>query len=143
MQTELFLVDTSAWIFVLRKDFVPQIKDRVDSLLKENIILTTGIIKLELLGGTRTREEYLRLKSRLSVLDEVKTDSALWNASFELAFSMRRKGITVPYTDIIIAVCAQSRNATLIHADAHFNLISEHGDLQIESYIDIATRRTT
>lgn len=135
MPTELFLVDTSAWISVLRKDFVPQIRERVDSLLKNNIILTIGIIKLELLGGTRTRKEYLRLKSRLAVLDEVKTDSTLWDASYELAFTLRRKGVTIPYTDIIIAACAQSRNATLIHADAHFNLISDHTGLLVESYL--------
>lgn len=29
-----FLVDTSVWLFALRKDFIPKIKDRIDSLLK-------------------------------------------------------------------------------------------------------------
>ncbi len=47
MPDEPVLVDTSAWLFALRKDFLPQIKDRVDLLLKENLVLTSGIIKCE------------------------------------------------------------------------------------------------
>ena len=49
MPNNLFLVDTSAWLFALRKDFMPEVKDRIDHLLKENAIITTGIIKLEIL----------------------------------------------------------------------------------------------
>jgi len=52
MQNNLFLVDTSAWILALRKNFMPAVKDRIDDLLKENSIITTGIVKLEILGRT-------------------------------------------------------------------------------------------
>jgi len=51
MPNELFLVDTSVWIFALRKKPVVQIKDRIDSLLKEDTVITTGIIKLEILAA--------------------------------------------------------------------------------------------
>ena len=57
MPGELVLVDTSAWLFALRKDFIPKIKDRIDLLLKDNLVLTTGIIRLELLGGITTESE--------------------------------------------------------------------------------------
>jgi len=137
MPTELFLIDTSAWIFALRKNFVVQIKERVDSLLKDDVILTTGLIKLELLGGTRTQKEFYRLKNRLAVLEEIEINTVLWESSFELAFTLRRKGITVPYTDIIIAACALNANAILVHADSHFDLISNHSSLRVESYVDI------
>ncbi|HDG98268.1 MAG TPA: PIN domain-containing protein [Desulfobacterales bacterium] len=137
MPTELFLIDTSAWIFALRKNFVVQIKERVDSLLKDDVILTTGLIKLELLGGTRTQKEFYRLKNRLAVLEEIEINTVLWESSFELAFTLRRKGVTVPYTDIIIAACALNANAILVHADSHFDLISNHSSLRVESYVDI------
>ena len=142
MAIKSFIIDTSAWIFVLRKGPIPQLKDRIDFLLGENHILTTGIIKLELLGGTRNKKEYLRLKNRLTVLDDVKTDDALWGSAYELAFNLRRKGITVPYTDIIIAACTHSANAVLLHADAHFDLISKHTGLPVESYVDMVVNNT-
>jgi hypothetical protein len=68
MPNERFLVDTSVWIFALRRDPVLEIKDRIDSLLKEDTVITTGMIKLEILAGTRTEKEYRRLKSHFDAL---------------------------------------------------------------------------
>ena len=78
MPSELFLVDTSAWILALRKDFLPVVKDRIEHLLKENAIVTIGLVKLELLGGAKTEKEFQRLKSRLDALDTVECDLLLW-----------------------------------------------------------------
>jgi len=136
MQTDLFLVDTSAWIFALRKDFLPAIKDRIEILLKENVIFTTGMVKLELLSGTNSKSEFQRLKLRLDALDSVEWDSALWENAYNLAFDLRRKGITVPYTDILIASCALKIGAILVHADAHFDLMQKHAGLRAESYVN-------
>jgi hypothetical protein len=136
MQSDLFLVDTSAWIFALRKDFLPAIKDRIEYLLKENAIFTTGMVKLELLGGTNSKSEFQRLKLRLDALDSVEGDSALWENAYNLAFDLRRKGITVPYTDILIASCALKIGAILVHADAHFDLMQKHAGLRAESYVN-------
>jgi predicted nucleic acid-binding protein len=108
MSNNSFLVDTSAWILALRKDFDPAVKERIDHLLKENALITTGMIKLEILGGTKTETEFQRLKRRLDALDSVETDTPLWEKSYDLAFKLRRKGITVPYTDILIAACARA-----------------------------------
>jgi len=139
MQNNLFLVDTSAWLFALRKDFMPEVKDRIDYLLKENAIITTGIVKLEILGGTKTQNEFERLKTRLDSLDMVETDTALWEEAYRLSFELRRKGITVPYTDILIAACALRTESTVVHADAHFDLMANHISLKIESFIQIVS----
>jgi predicted nucleic acid-binding protein len=128
------LVDTSAWLFALRKDFNPEIKNRIDFLLHENLILITGIIKLELLAGTKTRSEYNRLKKRLSALGNIETDNIMWERACDIGFQLRRKGVTIPYTDILIATCALERECILLHADNHFNLISDHMDLKSESF---------
>ena len=137
MPDEPVLVDTSAWLFALRKDFLPQIKDRVDLLLKENLVLTSGIIKLELLAGTRSEAEYDRLKARLSALESIETDDSLWEKACEMGFKLRRNGVTVPYTDILISTCAFARGCMVLHADSHFDLISKHLDLGCESYVEI------
>ena len=134
MTNNLFLVDTSAWLLALRKNFLPKVKDRIDHLLKEDVVITTGIVKLEILGGTKTEREFQRLKTRLDALDAVETDVGLWDRAYGLAFKLRRKGVTLPYTDILIAACALNARAIILHADAHFDLISKHIELKVESF---------
>ena len=137
MLSNSFLVDTSAWILALRRDFVPTVKERIDHLLKENAIITTGMVKLEILGGTKTETEFQRLKRRLDALETVKSDTSLWEMSYDLAFKLRRKGATVPYTDILIAACALKTGSTVVHADTHFDLMASHIDLKVESFVPI------
>jgi predicted nucleic acid-binding protein len=57
----------------------------------------------------------------------------LWARAYELAFNLRRRGVTIPYTDILTAACALHANAIILHADAHFDLISKHFELKVES----------
>ena len=138
MSNNIFLVDTSAWILSLRKDFSPEVKKRIDYLLKENTIITTGMVKLEILGGTKTESDFRRLKRRLNALDSVDLDTSLWERAYDLAFMLRRKGITVPYTDILIAACALKTGSTVVHADAHFDLMADHINLKVESFLTAA-----
>jgi predicted nucleic acid-binding protein len=136
MTVELFLVDSSAWILALKKDAVPLVKQRIAQLLRETSVAITGIIKLEILGGAKTPKEFRRLQSRLDALDCIETDASLWDSSCELAFKLRRKGVTVPYTDILIAACAIQSRAVLVHADTHFDLIATHSGLKVESLLE-------
>jgi predicted nucleic acid-binding protein len=131
----LILVDTSAWIFALRKKPFPLLKDRIDRLLEIDIIITFGMIKLEILGRTKTNGEFDRLKNRLNALYMISTDEKIWDSAGKLAFNLKRKGLTIPYTDILIASAAIKSKAMLLHADAHFDLIASHTELKVESYV--------
>jgi predicted nucleic acid-binding protein len=131
MPTDLFLVDTSIWIMALRKDFQPAAKDRMEYLLIENRVAICEIIRLEILGGARTEKEFHMLKSRLNSLHHLET---MWNDACQLAFTLRHKGVVVPYTDILIASSALYAGATLLHFDRHFDLIAGITDLIVESF---------
>ncbi len=131
----MVLIDTSAWIFALKKNFHPFIKERIEKILTESDVAINGIIELELLGGTRTEKEYDRLKSRLDALYCIDTTKSLWDEASKLAFDLKRKGTNVPYTDILIAASAIQERAVLLHADSHFDTIAKHSDLKIESLI--------
>jgi predicted nucleic acid-binding protein len=120
--------------------FLPEVKDRVEYLLKENTIITTGMIKLELLSGTKDEKEFQRLKVRLDALDTVETNTSLWERAYDLAFGLRRKGIPVPYTDILIAASALMVSAKVVHADTHFDLIAHNFDIKVESFVDAARK---
>jgi len=133
----MILIDTSAWLFALRKDFHPIVKERIEQLLVESDVAICGMIALELLGGTKSEKEYLRLKSRLDALYYVEADKVLWDLSSKLAFDLKRKGISIPYADIVIAASALRERAILVHADSHFDSISNYTDLRVESFVSL------
>ncbi len=140
MPNNSFLIDTSAWLLALRKDFIPEVKDRIDRLLKHDVVITTGIIKLEIIGGARTQKEFQRLKSRFNALDDIGTDDSIWQKACELGFKLRRKGVTIPHTDILIAACALQSGSIIVHADTHFNTMAEHAVIKVESLVQIVRR---
>ena len=131
----MILVDTSAWIFALRKNPFIKLKNRIDQLLEMDDIIIVGMIKLELLGGTKVKEEFDRLKTRLDALYEISTDAKLWSSAAQLAFDLQRKGLTIPYTDILIASAAIQYEGILLHADSHYDLIAGQTELKVESYV--------
>ena len=94
------------------------------------------MVRLELLGGTKTKEEFDRLKNRLDALYEISTDAKLWSSAGQLSFDLQRKGLAIPSTDILIASAAIQSNAILLHADSHFDLIVGQTELKVESFVD-------
>lgn len=139
MTTDKVLVDTSVWIFALKRGAVETVRHRVDRLLQEDRILTTGLIRLELLSGTKTQTEFRRLKKRMESLATIETDNALWQDASELGFALKRTGITVPATDIVIAACGIKAGAMLMHADRHFERITAATQLETENLIPLIT----
>jgi predicted nucleic acid-binding protein len=131
----VFLIDTSAWIFALKRNFHPYIKDRISKILSESDVATNGIVELELLGGAKTEQEYNRLKSRLDALYYIESTKSLWDHSSHIAFDLKRNGVNVPYTDIFIAASAIQEEMILLHADSHFDTIARHSSLKVESLV--------
>jgi hypothetical protein len=123
----LTLIDTSAWILALREGGPARGRDEIDRLIAGNRAATTGIIKLELLAGTRTEKEYKELKQDLESLVQLEVTSKTWESASYLAYGLRRKGITVPSADVLIVAIAAENGCNLIHADHHFDLIAGEG----------------
>ena len=140
MPDNSFLIDTSAWLFALKRDFVPEVKNRIDLLLKNNPVVTTGIINLEIISGARTKKEFQRLKDRFNALDLIESDESIWQKACELGFNLRRKGVTIPHTDILIAACALQSGSIIVHADAHFDMMAKHAVIKVESFVQIVRK---
>lgn len=119
------LIDTSAWILALRKGNSRPAKDEVNRLLADNRGATAGIILLELLSGTRTDDEYQELKDDLGALIQLEITSKTWEMASRLAYQLRRKGVTVPSTDVLIMAVAVENGCILLHGDRHFDLMGE------------------
>lgn len=133
----MYLVDTSVWILALRNKPNEAVKERVHELLAGGLVHTTGIIAVELLGGVRSEAEYERLSARLRSLRPIETTPTVWDLAAELLFTLRRRGVTVPATDAVIAACALTRQAVLVHADGHYDQMAAHTRLKVESLLSL------
>lgn len=137
METEkLYLVDTSAWIWALRKGGVEKVRSRIDELLALDRVATIPMIELELLGGAGTEREFAILQDRLDGLHRLALDDECWQKAARLAFDLRRKGLTIPFTDIVVAAVALVNGAVVLHADEDFDLIALHVPLLVESLVE-------
>ena len=65
---------------------------------------------------------------RLSGYDS-RTAPAAGTPSWDLAFRLRRRGVTAPCVDTAIAAIAIAHSCVLFHLDEHFQLIAQHAEL--------------
>lgn len=121
------LIDTSYWIeFFNRPD--TQQAGRVRELVSEDLASITGVVLSELLQGSRTENEYHELGSALTATNWIEVGRGIYTRAGELGFWLRRRGITVPVTDCVIAAAAESAGASILTLDEHFtHLASESG----------------
>ncbi len=115
------IADTSILIDYL-KDKAPQAAV-VTALISSKRIRTTGIISAELLQGARTATEEAYVIELLEGIPVMEMTSALWMKAGKLSCSLRRKGVTLPLTDIAIAVLAIEHNLSIFTLDKHFEQI--------------------
>ena len=63
------------------------------------------------------------MESFFDVMQNVTTDSKLWEDACELGWQVTRKGNNMPAQDIIIAACALRVDAAVLTHDGHFDHI--------------------
>jgi predicted nucleic acid-binding protein len=119
---DLVLIDTSVWIRYLRRDPDAEIVRRVREWLTAGQAATTPIIQIELLQATRTQAEFDQLSATLEALHPLAPDMAAWRLAARNAFMLRRAGVPIPTTDLLIATMAQQAQAELAHLDQHYEL---------------------
>ena len=115
------LVDTSVLIDFL-KNAEPN-ADAVTALISVKRLLTTGIIMAELLQGTRNTKEEAYVDELLDGIPSIEITVGLWMKAGKLSCSLRRKGITLPLTDVAIAAVAIEHNLQVFTLDGHFEQI--------------------
>jgi predicted nucleic acid-binding protein len=131
--SDLALVDTSAWLRVLPPRGSPStLAERVRALLAADQAATTGLVRLELLSGARTEADFQSLSGMLAALHQLPAPEVRWDDAAHLGFVLRRRGLSVPFADILIAAVAIAAGASVLHVDRHFDLIAAHAPLLVE-----------
>jgi len=115
------LVDTSVFISFFRGTGYA---DEVVNLLNDSRVVITGIIIAELLQGIKEAGEKQRIAELFRAVHSLEITTALWVKTGILASSLREKGITLPLTDIAIAVIALEHDLQVFTLDRHFRQIA-------------------
>ncbi len=126
-----YFIDTSVWISFFRDETL-EYGEKIDRLIEEDRVHINGIVLAEILTGARNDAEFERLASALSGLKFIPADRSSFLAAGRYGSLLRRKGASVPLSDVIIAADCISRNLILIEKDKHFCTIAEHLPLRRE-----------
>jgi len=118
------IIDTSAWIESFRPDSGKSFQQLVRDMIVQDLVLLPGIIKTELLRGTKNKKEYNQLGQMLKGLTSLAVAEDFWERLSNFSFQLFRKGITVPLTDTYIALLCIENQASLLHRDKHFDMIA-------------------
>lgn len=116
------LVDTSIWIeFFNQKESA--YAEQLERLIIEDRVVSAGIILAELLQGAQVDKEYHMINDNMTVFPFLETTFQTWESTGENAFKLRRKGVTIPISDILIATLAKENSCRVFTRDKHFNKI--------------------
>ena len=116
------LVDTSIWIEYFNKPD-SRAGESLENLLKQGRVLGAGLVLTELLQGAKIEKEFELILDNMTALPFLETTLNTWIEAGRISFSLRKKGITIPVTDIILASLALESHCLIFTLDPHFNKI--------------------
>lgn len=120
------LIDTCAWIDFFKSKNA-RLGDQVAALIETNQATVTGEVIAELLQGVKQEKESQRLRLLFRSIHYLPTEDGDWFTAGILAEQFRAKGLTLPLTDVLIAVIAQRHAIMVLTLDKHFqHLPVEH-----------------
>lgn len=126
------LVDSSAWIDFFRGR--PDAVRRVDGLLADDRVATTGIVTAEVISGSRTRAELDELRAMFAALPQLGPPEDLWDRVAESRFSLARRGVQANLVDLAIAVTASASGHRLLTRDRYFVAIARATPVDLDLF---------
>jgi predicted nucleic acid-binding protein len=124
MKPEYF-IDTSVWIPYFR-DGGAEYGDFIDALIDENRVHINGIVLAELLTEARSPAEIDRLSLALAGLKFVPSDRDSFQSAGRNGYALKRKGVSVPLSDVIISSDCIDHGLVLVESDKHYAAIAVH-----------------
>jgi len=113
------VVDTSVWVSFLRWGADPA-SGELDRLIQHHRAILVGPVLAELLQGVRGPKPEALLRKLFAVLPYLPDDRSDWEKAGSLLFDLRRRGITLPLPDVLIAAVARRHGLPVLTLDPHF-----------------------
>ncbi|KRE14726.1 DNA-binding protein [Bosea sp. Root483D1] len=128
----MIVVDSSAWIGLLRGDRSPPVV-RLRELEETQNVLVGDIVLLEILRGAGSDQQALAIETRLRQFVVARMlSSALAREGAAHYRDLQARGITIRKTpDLIIATYCIANRHRLLHQDRDFDPFAEHCGLLI------------
>lgn len=122
--TDWVFVDTCIWASFFSKPNSPEHR-AVSALLRMDRVALVGPILAEVLLGIRRREQADWVASRLKLTHYLAAEWDDWRFAAELGRELAAVGHQVPLSDLLLAVIARDRDASVYSTDPHFDLIPD------------------
>jgi predicted nucleic acid-binding protein len=126
-----YLIDTSVWVEFLRGG-KPAIKKRLEKLLDENRAAISGIILAELLTGINNEKDQDFIEESFLGLPFLEMNRDIFALAGKMGATLRKKGITMPLSDLLIAAQAKAHGLTVLTLDNHFQALAGPLGVQME-----------
>ena len=114
----MVLADTNIFI-----DFWNNPTSELIECFERKDIVTCGVVRAELLHGAISDTDFKNIVNLLDAFDEKIFDNDDWQLLGSNLYKLRRKGLTVPFSDAIIATLAIKYDIPVWTGDKHFLLI--------------------
>jgi predicted nucleic acid-binding protein len=138
VDSEVYLLDSSIWITVLRSRPPEAIARRFSDLVRSGHAAINEVVRLEILIGFGTETEMERVRRVLSGMQFLRLAESTWGLAATLNLQLRGVGVTIALPDLLIAASAIEHNSILIHQDSDFDRIAQHSGLRVESFVGVA-----
>lgn len=115
------LADTSVWIEFFKAASLTG--KELEALTIKNSVRICGIIIFELMQGVKSEPEKLKISDALSNIRYLEMTKSLWQKSADISASLKKRGLTLPLSDIFIASIAIENNLSVFTLDKHFGQI--------------------
>ena len=120
------LADTNVWIAYFRgeraKAQEQPAAEALDRLIGEDRVVLCGVVEMELYQGLRENEREL-LEAQFSALAFFETSREDFRRAGHLLGNLRRRGVTIPSPDALIASLCLRHDLMLLENDGHFGHI--------------------
>jgi predicted nucleic acid-binding protein len=122
-----FVADTSAWWRALT---LPEVLGGLlEEAIRDDRMLITPIVRMEILYSARTSTEYVSLEAELDALRILRNDRAVADAAAGAIRELAQHSDgyhRVPPTDALIAAAAAEHGGVaVLHRDMHFDRLAE------------------
>ncbi|MCX6553848.1 MAG: PIN domain-containing protein [Candidatus Aminicenantes bacterium] len=126
-----YLVDTSVWVEYFRGKKIA-VKKRLEKLLDENRAHVSGIILAELITGISNEKDQRFLEECFFGLPYLEATREIFSITGKMGAALRKKGITMPLSDLLIAALAKTHVLTVLTLDNHFQTLARPLNVQME-----------
>lgn len=135
MGGELALLDSSVWISYFRPEGSRELKRAVQEALRRGQVVTCWVVRAEILIGARDEGSFAKLADHMGAVPDVPLDDAIWESAARLGYVMRKKGVTLPLPDLLVAQAAMAHDLILWHVDEHYEAVRRFAPLRTRSFL--------